>query len=392
MRLHGDVMDSSSQHSLRSTHVRRVHLTDFRSYSQLDLAIEAPIIVLTGENGAGKTNMLEALSLFTGGRGLRRAELASMARQNGAGGWAISIEIDHPFGPLQLGTGFDPHVTPPRKYRLNREPVGSVRAFAESMRVVWLTPSMDGLFMGAAGDRRRFLDRLVLALDADHGSRVSSLERALRNRNRLLEDGQRTGPWIDAAERELAELAIAVAAARAETIGRLAALTQARGYDDVFPWAHVHLQGELEERVLSEPALGLEDHYRALLRDNRSRDAAAGRTLIGPHASDLLVAHGPKNMPAAQCSTGEQKALLVGLFLAHAQLVTQMSGMAPLVLIDEVAAHFDPRRRAALYHALELLGAQIWLTGADPEAFAQITAHAHILHVEQGQIRLQNQA
>lgn len=367
-------------------HVRRVQLVDFRSYAQLDVTLDAQMIVLTGENGAGKTNLLEALSLFTAGRGLRRAELATMARHGGAGGWTISLELATQFGPYQLGTAFDSHATPPRKYRLNREPVSSTRAFADVLRMVWLTPAMDGLFMGAAGERRRFLDRLVLALDADHGSRVSALERALRNRNRLLEDGQRSGPWIDAAERELAELAMAVAAARAELVVRLAPLLGPKGADDIFPWAHLAVQGELEARVLHEPALALEDEYRALLHANRSRDAAAGRTLIGPQASDLSLIHGPKNMPAAQCSTGEQKALLVGLFLAHAQMVAQLSGLAPLVLIDEVAAHFDPRRRTALFDTLMRLGAQIWLTGADPQVFAQLAAGACLLHVEHGQI------
>jgi DNA replication and repair protein RecF len=371
---------------LGAPHVSRLQLVDFRSYERLDLPIDAHIIALTGENGVGKTNVLEALSLFAAGRGLRRAELAEMARQGGSGGWTIALEINSAYGPLQLGSGFDPTATPARKYRLNREPISSARAFADCVRLVWLTPSMDGLFLGPAGDRRRFLDRLVLALDADHGSRVAAMERALRNRNRLLEDGQSTGAWIDAAERELAELAVAVAAARSETLGRLSALMAMGSRDAVFPWAHVHLQGELEERVSGEPALALEDYYRQRLRDHRGRDGAAGRTLIGPHTSDLIVHHGPKMAAAAQCSTGEQKALLVGLFLAHAQLVAEVSGMAPLVLLDEVAAHFDPRRREALYQTLASLGAQIWLTGADPAAFEHLSAHASILHVAGGQI------
>ena len=374
-----------------ASRVRRLQLSDFRSYAALDLPISAQVVALTGENGAGKTNVLEALSLLTPGRGLRRADLADCAREQGGGGWAVSIELDTHFGALQLGTGIDP-ATPDmpasRKYRIDREPVGSARAFADHLRVVWLTPAFDGLFTGPAGDRRRFLDRLVLAVDADHGSRVAALERALRNRNRLLEDGLRDGAWLEAAERELAELAVAVAAARSDALMRLGALiAETRDESSPFPWAEVMLAGELEQRVLQEPALAIEEHYRALLRANRGRDAAAGRTLIGPQASDLLVRHGPKGMEAARCSTGEQKALLVGLVLAHARLVTIVSGMAPLVLLDEIAAHFDPRRRAALYQNLEGLGAQVWLTGADPAAFAELGVKAELLHVTPGSVK-----
>jgi DNA replication and repair protein RecF len=244
---------------------------------------------------------------------------------------------------------------------------------------------MDGLFSGPAGDRRRFLDRLVLAVDSDHGARVSGLERALRNRNRLLEDGARDAQWLDAAERELAELAVAVSAARHETVTRLAALiAEERDEASPFPWAQVALRGEIEDMIGSLPALEVEERYRAQLRDNRWRDAAAGRTLIGPQASDLAVCHGPKQADAERCSTGEQKALLVGLVLAHARLVGAMSGMAPLVLLDEIAAHFDPLRRAALYAALERLGGQIFLTGADPAAFAEVPDKTQIFRVSPG--------
>jgi DNA replication and repair protein RecF len=246
---------------------------------------------------------------------------------------------------------------------------------------------MDGLFSGPAGDRRRFLDRLVLAVDADHGARVNGLERALRNRNRLLEDGGRDAHWLDAAERELAELAVAVSAARYETVTRLGALIiEQRDDASPFPWAEVALEGEIERLVAELPALEIEERYRGWLRDNRGRDAAAGRTLIGPQASDLVVRHGPKQAEAARCSTGEQKALLVGLVLAHARLVSAMSGTAPLVLLDEIAAHFDPSRRAALYAALERLGGQVFMTGADPAAFAEASGRAALFLVSPGQV------
>jgi DNA replication and repair protein RecF len=370
--------------------VRRLALVDFRSYASLDLAVDARLIVLTGDNGAGKTNLLEALSLLAPGRGLRRAELRDCARSNGGGGFAISVELATHKGGVRLGTGIEPQTNAPllRKYRVDRAPARSIRDFSDHVRVVWLTPAMDGLFMGPAGDRRRFLDRLVLAIDADHGTRVASLERALRSRNRLLEEGLGADrAWLDAIEWEAAELAIAVAAARIETVSRLAALiTETRNKTPPFPWADVALEGEIERLVRTRPALEAEDIYRGILRDNRSRDAAAGRTLIGPQASDLCVRHGPKQVPAAQASTGEQKALLAGLVLAHARLVATMSGLTPLVLLDEIAAHFDPVRRDALFEALETLGGQIWLSGADKATFGKIEKRALMLKVTPGSV------
>lgn len=382
--------DPSGFGSIRRPKVRRLVLADFRSYAALDLDVEGDLIVLTGENGAGKTNILEAVSLLTAGRGLRRADLADCAREGASGGWAVSVEVADEDGVVQLGTGREPAdstLPQARKCRIDRAPVGSARAFSDHVRVVWLTPSMDGLFTGPAGDRRRFLDRLVLAVDADHGPRVNALERALRNRNRLLEDHVADVVWLDAAEREIAELAVAVAAARSEAVSRLASLI-ADERDDAspFPWAELALAGDLEAMIPDLPALDVEERYRAMLRNNRGRDAAAGRTLIGPQASDLLVRHGPKQADAARSSTGEQKALLVGLVLAHARLVASMSGMAPFVLLDEIAAHFDPLRRAALYDGLSRLGAQVWMTGADSAAFADIADRATMLAVTPGQI------
>ncbi len=248
---------------------------------------------------------------------------------------------------------------------------------------------MDGLFTGAAGERRRFLDRLVLAVDAEHGARVNALERALRNRNRLLEERRSEKIWLDAAEREIAELAMAVAAARRETVERLAALIDAgRDDDSPFPWAEIALDGEIDRLITERPALEAEDIYRAMLRDNRARDAAAGRTLVGPQASDLAVRHGPKQCEARRASTGEQKALLVGLVLAHARLVAAMSGMAPIVLLDEIAAHFDPVRRAALFDALRALGGQVWMTGADSRLFDDLRGRADIFKVSGGKVAL----
>jgi DNA replication and repair protein RecF len=271
--------------------------------------------------------------------------------------------------------------------RIDRAPVASARAFADYLRLVWLTPAMDGLFAGPAAERRRFLDRLVLALDPNHGARVARFERALRGRNRLLEEGRRDAAWLDAIEREAAELGVAVAAARVECVTRLkAAIALERDDDSPFPWAELALEGEVERLAAENPAIDAEDAYRALLGGARGRDAAAGRTLIGPHLGDLIVYHGPKRAPAAQASTGEQKALLVGLALAHARLVADMSGLAPLALFDEVAAHFDPRRRAALFDALERLGAQAFVTGADPAVFEALGARARMFEVSPGRV------
>jgi DNA replication and repair protein RecF len=381
--------DTALTRSSRSPAIHRLVLADFRTYAELDLRLEGGAIVLTGENGAGKTNLIEAISLLSPGRGLRRAELADCARIGGAGTFAVSVEVATRDGTIQLGTGTEAQAdaTLLRRYRLNREPIASIRGFADHVRVVWLTPAMDGLFSGPAGERRRFLDRLVLALDAEHGGRVNALERALRNRNRLLEENGAQERWLDAAEREVAELGVAVAAARQQAIAHLSGVIAAtKDVASPFPFAELAVKGDIEDLIASKPALEVEEIYRRLLRQNRARDAAAGRTLIGPHTSDLLVRHGITETEAARSSTGEQKALLVGLVLAHAQLVAELSGIAPFILLDEIAAHLDAKRRAALYERLAGLDAQVFLTGADRAAFAGLEGRATILQVVPGKV------
>lgn len=381
--------------------VCRLTLTNFRSYRAATVAPKASLVALTGPNGAGKTNVLEAISFLSPGRGLRRAQLDEVAFTEGDGGepdgaddrrygrssfpsWAVSAEVNGALGLATLGTGVEPRAgeTPSRKYRIDREPVASATAFSDHLRVVWLVPAMDGLFLGPASERRRFLDRLVLAVDAAHGSRVSALERALRSRNRLLESPAPDAHWLDAAEHETAEIAVAVAAARAETVRRLAAaLAGRREAQFGFPSAAIAFAGWMEEMVLTRPAVEVEDHYRVMLKANRARDAAAGRTLEGPHLTDLVVHYREKAIAASSASTGEQKALLIGLVLAHAALVADMTGAAPLILLDEVVAHLDPDRRAALFEALDQLGSQVWMTGADPAAFAGIASRADVIDV-----------
>jgi len=372
--------------------IRRLTLTNFRSYHAAKILLErAGPVVLTGANGAGKTNLIEAISLFAPGRGLRRATLEELAFSEADGAWALSAEIEGMLGLATLGTGIDPPAddesAATRKCRIDRESVGSAAAFADHLRVVWLTPSMDPLFNGPASERRRFLDRLVLAVDAQHASRVAALERSLRSRNRLLEHTPGDTHWLDAIEHETAEVAVAVAAARAETVKRLSAALQAsRGEAPEFPQAEIALEGWMEQLLPDHTAIEIEDRYRALLKDSRARDAAAGRTLDGPHLSDLSVSQAGKNIPAADASTGEQKALLIRLVLAHASLIKQMTGFAPLLLLDEVVAHLDPFRRAALHDALATLAAQVWMTGADPAAFGDIIGRAQVFVVRGGNI------
>jgi DNA replication and repair protein RecF len=371
-----------------SARLRRLTLTNFRSYRSAALTIDRDLVVLLGPNGVGKTNLIEAISFLAPGRGLRRATLEEVACSAAPGeGWAVAAEIEGALGIATLGTGTEAsgEAGLTRKWRIDREPVGSAAAFADHLRVVWLVPAMDGMFSGPAAERRRFLDRLVLAVDPDHGSRVNALERSLRARNRLLEQPRPDAHWLDAVEHETAELAVAVAAARAETVRRLAArLTRRESASAPFPWAEIALDGSIDQALLSEPASATEDCYRAALKAARTRDAAAGRTLEGAHLTDLAVRHGPKGIAAALASTGEQKALLIGLVLAHAELVAEMSGFAPVVLLDEIIAHLDPVRRAALYDELERLGAQVWMTGADPPAFADVLARAAVFEVAPG--------
>ncbi len=375
---------------MTASRIHRLTLTHFRNYRAASLQTRGDVVVLVGPNGAGKTNCIEAISFLSPGRGLRRATLEDVADNQGDGSWAVSAEVEGALGLATLGTGIDAPggeaSATGRRCRIDREPVTSATAFGDHLRMVWLTPSMDGLFLGSASERRRFFDRLVLAIDSEHSARVSALDRSLRSRNRLLEVRNYDDHWCDAIERETAELAVAVAAMRGQTATKLAAMLRARGETSAFPSARIMLDGWMENALMSEPATSVEDRYREILRSNRARDAVAGRTLDGPHLTDLQVIYAPKAMPARDASTGEQKALLIGLVLAHASLVAEMTGITPLLLLDEVVAHLDPGRRTALFDELSRLGAQVWMTGADPAAFAGIGGSGEIFAVDSGQI------
>ncbi|MER9261013.1 DNA replication/repair protein RecF [Mesorhizobium sp. M0619] len=370
-------------------HISKLTLTNFRNYAALSIGFSPGAVVFSGDNGAGKTNLLEAISLLTPGRGLRRAPYVDVAREGGDGGFALHARLDGPEGQVEIGTGItggEAAGEGGRKVRINGAPARSADAMLEWLRVVWLTPAMDGLFPGPAADRRRFLDRLVLAIDPGHGQRALDYEKAMRGRNRLLTEGSRDGAWFDAIEMRMVETGVAIAAARAELVRLLAAMIDRLPSSGPFPQADISLLGDLESQDASAPAADVEQRYRDALADGRERDRAAGRTLDGPHRSDLLVRHRPKAMPAELCSTGEQKALLVGIVLSHARLTGEMSGMTPILLLDEIAAHLDAGRRAALFSILEELNCQAFMTGTDAALFSSLRGRAQFLTVDHGTV------
>lgn len=334
----------------------RLVLTDYRNHAALTLAAGPGFIVLTGPNGAGKTNVLEALSLLAPGRGLRRAALPDIARRDGPGGFGVAAQLAD---GVDLATGTDPARPERRIVRIQSTPAPAT-ALAERLTILWLTPAMDRLFTEPAGERRRFLDRLTLALHPGHAVHANRYEAAMRARNRLLAEGSQDAAWLTALEHQLAEHGMQIHAARAETV----ALLDAR-------------LAERSGEGFARPSLALDGGAAdpAQLARDRTRDAAAGRTLAGPHRSDLIVTHVEKAGPAAAASTGEQKALLLEIVLAHAGLVAERTGRAPLLLLDEVAAHLDPARRAALFDRLAGIG-QVWMTGTEDALFATLPAAA----------------
>ncbi|KQT64533.1 recombinase RecF [Aureimonas sp. Leaf460] len=374
-----------------SVALSRLRLAEFRNYAALEVALSPGFVVLAGENGAGKTNFLEAISLLTPGRGLRRAAYGEILRE-GAAGFSVGARLHSRGEVLDLLTiarsepGGSPGAGLTRSVRINQTQARSAEELLDHLRILWLTPAMDGLFTGPAGDRRRFLDRLVLAVDPAHGRRAADYERAMRSRNRLLQDGRDDDSWLSGLEMQMAELGVAIASARAELVRLMAAMIDEAGTDAPFPQGDLELSSGYGFGEPVGPAVDLEDEARARLARQRGLDRSAGRTLEGPHRADLAVTHRAKNMPAALSSTGEQKALLIGLILAHARLVSAVSGLAPLLLLDEVAAHLDPRRRAGLFDIVESLGVQCFMTGTDASLFEALGARAQMLPVAGGRI------
>jgi len=352
----------------------RLTLTDFRSYAAATVAPGPGFVVLTGENGAGKTNVLEGVSLLSPGRGLRGSTLGEMARSEGPGGFGVAARLG---ADVELATGTLAAAPERRQVRINGA-AASAGGLSEWLSVLWITPAMDRLFSEPASGRRRFFDRLVLALEPAHAHHSARYEAAMRARNKLLADPDNADPaWLAALEAGMAEHGIAIAEARAATAYELGEVLHAQT-DSVFARAGLSLSGW---RSAGEGALQAE------LRAGRGRDAAAGRTLGGPHRSDLLVTHLGKGQPAERSSTGEQKALLLGIVLAHADLVAARIGRRPILLLDEVAAHLDPMRRAALFDRLATGGGQVWMTGTEPLLFDAIGSAATRLNVSAGTIR-----
>lgn len=370
----------------QKTSISRLKLTDFRNYAAASLAFDSRHVVLTGENGAGKTNLMEAISFLSPGRGFRRAVLTDVTRVGADGGFAIFVDLDGMQGDVAIGTGTEPGdgESVSRKLRINGTPAKSTEELSDHLNVLWLTPSMDGLFTGSSSDRRRFLDRLVLSLDPTHARRASDFERAMRSRNRLLSEGRFDPAWLTAIETQMAELGIAMAAARQEMLGLLQSLS-ANSAETPFPTPALALEGFMDG-LMDRPAADLEENYLEALRNGRGRDAAAGRTLEGPHRIDLLVRHQEKNIEASRCSTGEQKALLIGLILAHARLTADMTGFAPILLLDEIAAHLDEGRRATLFDLVDGLGGQALMTGTDSSMFAALGDRAQFFTVTHGSV------
>ena len=385
---------------MSSLWVERLSLTNFRNYKSGNVTAGSGPVVLLGANGSGKTNLLEAVSLLAPGQGLRRASYPDLSYHDSqaasTGDWAVSAQLHTNDTILQVGTGLQPSTSGSdrartgRLVRIDGETQRGSGVLADLVEMMWLTPMSDGLFTGPASERRRFLDRLVLCFDASFRTRAGQYERAMRQRNRLLDQGVSSAAQFHGLETLMAEMGVAIAAARVEVVTALMCEMEIRrerdGEKAIFPWADVKLEGTLEEALVGQPAIDVEDSYLTELQRTRERDRAAGRTLIGPHRSDLVVMHGPKQMPAKFSSTGEQKALLVGMVLAHAEMSAKRRlGVPPILLLDEIAAHFDVDRRRGLFEDLVRIGGQCWMTGTDRSDFLALEDCATFIHITDGQ-------
>jgi DNA replication and repair protein RecF len=368
------------------TALTRLTLTDFRSYERAELALNGRPVFLVGPNGAGKTNILEAVSLLTPGRGLRGASLAEVGRrlpgETKGRAWAVASSVTAEGEETHLGTGVEQSGAARRIVRLEGESVPPGR-LAEHLRQVWLTPAQDRLFLEGAGDRRRFFDRLVFAAEPGHAAHAQGYERASRERMRLLTEGPADPAWLDALEARMAEAGALMAQARAQTLTALQAEIDSRG-ERPFPQARLSLTGEWERLAHDGAEIAdIEARLAGALKSARERDAAAGRSLTGPHRGDLAVVHLEKDRPAAECSTGEQKALILNLVLAQASRLARAAAQpSPILLLDEVAAHLDARRRGALFDEIEALGSQAFLTGTDAHLFEGFLGRAQGFAVE----------
>jgi DNA replication and repair protein RecF len=364
----------------------RLTLQNFRSYAAAQLDVVGEPVVLAGPNGAGKTNLLEALSFLAPGRGMRRAKLSEIDRRGGSGAWAVSVQLATADGVVQIGTGRDPTSDSGERriVRIDGAPAKAQAELAKLASFVWLTPHMDRFFTEGAGGRRRFLDRLVLGFDPEHSNALAAYERAMRERLHLLRDGPADPSWLAALEDTMAARGVAIAAARRDVAGRIDQACAATA--GPFPQARLAMDGEIESWLATMPALAAEDALRQRFAAQRHTDTEAGVTTFGPHRSDLVVEHVGNGMPAPQCSTGEQKALLLAILLAQARLLAATRGFAPLMLLDEVAAHLDAERRTALFTELLDLKTQAWLTGTDAALFSALRGKAQFFAVAEARL------
>ena len=364
--------------------LQRLTLTDFRSYAALSWRPSAAIGVFVGPNGSGKTNLLEAVSFLVPGRGLRGARNADLSRHGGAGSWAVAGRFESPDGAYDIGTGTPLEGPPDRRvFRLDGAAPRSQAEIAARISAIWLTPQMDRLFQEGLSGRRRFLDRLVWALEPGHAREMAAHDSAMGSRNRLLAEGRHDRAWLAGLEDSMARHAVAATAARSAMVARLNAAL-ASGVAGAFPVAHIALACPIAERLRMEPALAVEVWLRASLEAGRPRDAAARSAALGAHRSDMALTDAASGTPAALASTGEQKALLIGVILGHAVLIAETRGFPPILLLDEPAVHLDSARRAALFGALIGLGAQTLMTGTDSETFDPLVGHAEILRTGGG--------
>ncbi len=388
---HGDPSDETLVKTVKGgLYVNRLILTNFRSYERVEISPENHSVVLTGANGAGKTNLLEALSFLAAGRGMRSSKLSDVTKLKTFGGWTVSAKLMTPDGMQELGTGL---VAKPvdeggfaerRTARLNGENLSRPSLFGDILQVSWLTPQMDRLFIEGLSGRRKFFDRIVSAFHPHHSREVNAYERVMRERNKLLSEHGFDLSWAGALESRMAEHGTAVAAARLDALFHLNQVIEEN--ISAFPKAILSLDGELEQALSAHPAVMVEENFKQKLQDNRLHDIRSGRANSGPHKTDLRVRHAPKNMPAELCSTGEQKALLIGITLASSRMTAHHFGAPPLLLLDEMAAHLDKVRRAALFDELSDIGSQIWLTGTDRSLFRDMCGRARYFRVSEGSI------
>ena len=370
------------------SYLTQVTLQNFRCYEQARLEdIGAGLIVLCGPNGAGKTNILEAISLLTPGRGIRGASAVDMQRYDSNSAWGISAKVDTNGSEVSLGTGLNVE-TKRRVVRINGVDAKSQIALSDYLACLWLTPQMDRLFLDGAGGRRRFLDRLIFTFDARHSGRVTRYENSMRQRSKLLQEESPDSIWLNSLESQMAETGVAIAAARLDFVGRLQASCDRvdQGEEEFFPKAKIKACGTIEELLENSPAVEVEKLFTYQLEQSREKDSIVGGASTGPHKGDLDVIYASKDIKAAQCSTGEQKALLIGLVLAHSRLVAAERGAPPVLLLDEVAAHLDEDRRIALFNRLIGLGGQVWMTGTDSVLFDSIADKAQFFAIQTAEI------